>query len=193
MPRNFPRLPHTDPAYNLLQAVERRLPTFMAGRQRTDAFLECGAAIDSLHSILSAELPRVPAVLSAAAAAAALAPAPMTPPLQFQKIEIGVLRNDTPSGTDGSHWGLLLKVGQYFLLIDPTWLQFEIPYREKNGDYQYLLTHHGHLLSGYLPFVSHGTTREEAISEWKSFLVRLKYVTAVRHPEFHDARNKAAS
>lgn len=190
MPRNFPRLPHTDPAHRVLQAIEQRLPGFMARRQSLGTgFLECGAVVDSLHTVLKEEIARLPPALSAAAAAAA----PVTPSIRFQKIEIGLLRNDATSGRDGSHWALLVQVGPYFILIDPTWLQFNIPIKESHGDFAYFQRNYPSLLTGFTPFVAYGSTKEEATYEWKSFLTRCNYTLAIRHPEYHDGNHTAGS
>lgn len=193
MPRNWPRLPHTDPVYRILQALEHRLPAFMARRQSlSTGFLECGAVVDSLHTVLAEEIARLPHAPAAAAAAAAAMPT-TAPNIRFHKIEIGVLRNDATTGRDGSHWALLVQVGSQLILIDATWLQFDIPIKESHGDYGYVQRHYPSLLTGFTPFVAHGSTREEAIYEWKSFLIHRAFTLAVRHPEFHDSTHKAGS
>lgn len=196
MPRDWPRPGPSDPSKAILTAFERRtLETLRALQRENIGFLECGAAADKLYNALTRELDQI--VPSASAAAAAAAAAALSPSrdviVRFSKVEMDFLRKDASSGKDGSHWCILLQIGPHFVLIDLTWLQFDLPIRDAHADYRTALERYPSILATNCPFIARGFTAEEAIAEWRSFLMHRTYIQDLRRPVLSDYTSRAGS
>lgn len=171
MPLDWRVVPSIFPEHGVLVRLERITNEVFSGRRRNSALnhLECGESVDALALAFQRKL--MPTERT-------------TLPVVIEKLKLGVLRNDAGEG-DGAHWSILVQVAGHYHICDLTHIQFNLPHVIDHAD---PLTIQGHARGRYRqlfedarPAVFRGKSREEAIFEWRSFIVRKPHVTAVRH------------
>jgi len=181
MPRDYPVLASILPEHGILAKIQTFTNVTFAGRSSRPDHLECGATVDSLARAFDSGLTDNDK---------------RSTTIVIEKLHLSVLRSDA-GPAHGGHWAILAQVGGHFVLLDLTHLQFDLPrsidhaapdlIRAADGG-RYALT-----LGSARPEVIRGRSRQEVLDEWRNFVLRKPYVTAVRNVVVYPKSMNAAS
>jgi hypothetical protein len=94
------------------------------------------------------------------------------PSINYAYEHMVVLRNDTTSGKDAWHVSLIIQFPTYWVLIDPTHLQYDIDKDFHLASAEKLRALHGvrPQLESFGPWIAHGYSEQEVLSLWHEFI-----------------------